>query len=85
MPRRKKAFLDIPLLYQRQCLDHIMFGYVNGIKKAMPSVGIAECIQYFMEDNGLEEEDFPLETACTTYWRMMKEYYESQRSKYKKD
>lgn len=82
MPKRKKIFLNIPLLYQRQCLDHILFGYINGIRKAMPSTSVKECVEYFMEDNNLCEEDFPLETACMTYWRMQKEYYESLRSKY---
>lgn len=81
-PKRKKIFLDVPRLYQRQSLDLIMFGYVNGIRKAMPSVTIKECIVYFAEDNGFSEDDFPLETACITFSRMQKEYYESQQTRY---
>ncbi len=80
MPKRKKIFFNVPLMYQRQCIDHILFGYVNGIQKAMPSVSVLECVKYFMEDNGFCEDDYPLETACTTYFRMQKEYYESKRT-----
>lgn len=83
MPRRKKVFINVPALYQRQCLDHILFGYVNGIRKAMPSVSVVECVKYFMDDNELSEDDYPLETACTTYWRMQKEFHESRKTKYK--
>jgi len=61
-------------MYKRQCLDHIMYGYINGIRKAMPSLTIQESISMFLEDNDLSEDDLPLLTAVQTYYRMREEY-----------
>jgi hypothetical protein len=82
MAKEKRIFLDIPRLYKRTALDLIMFGYVTGIRKAMPSVSVRECIAYFVQDNELSEDDCPFETLYITYFRMQKDFYDSQRSCY---
>ncbi len=74
MAREKRIFFEVPSLYKRQCLDHILFGYVHGIRRAMPSVTVQKCIIMFLEDNEIHEEDWPVETAEQTYYRMKNEY-----------
>ncbi len=74
MPKEKRIFFDVPKMYKRQCLDHLMFGYVHGIRRGLPSVSIVDAIEMFKEDNSLTEEDYPMESAYKTYDRMRKEY-----------
>jgi hypothetical protein len=74
MAKEKMIFFNVPKMYKRQCLDHIMYGYINGIRKAMPSLTIQESISMFLEDNDLSEDDLPLLTAVQTYYRMREEY-----------
>lgn len=74
MAKEKRIFFEVPSLYKRQCLDHILFGYIHGMRRALPSVSIQKSIIMFMEDNGIHEEDWPIETAEKAYHRMKKEY-----------
>jgi len=74
MAREKRIFFNVPALYKRQALDHLMFGYVHGVKRAVPSATIKDCILMFMEDNELPEDSYSLETAMRTFQRMAVEY-----------
>lgn len=84
MPKEHRLFIDIPRLYKRQCLDHIMYGYVNGLKRALPSMSIRQCIKHFVEDNELSEDDYALNTAHNTYFKLQRDYYDSKKTKYNK-
>ncbi len=77
MAKEKKVFFSVPQLYKRQCLDHLLYGYVHGIQRAMPSVTLEKCVIMFLEDNGIHEEDWPVFTAKQTVTRMRKEYLDT--------
>ena len=76
MPKVKGLYADLPKLLQRQAVDLIMLGYVMGYRHVspIPVLQIKKGLEHFMEDMGLSEDDYPLESAMDTYYRMLKEY-----------
>ena len=76
MPKSKGMYVNLPRLLKRQTVDILMLGYVIGYSKnaPIPILQIRKGIMKFMEEMGLSEEDYPVESACTTYYRMLKEY-----------
>lgn len=77
MPKRKGLYvnLNIPKLLQKQTIDSWMFAYVIGYRHVspIPILQVKAGIEHFMEDFGLEEDDFPLDSAIVAFFRMMKE------------
>lgn len=74
MPKKKKFYIDLPKMVLFDTLDNSMFGYVLGMQRAMPSVSRRKCIELFMEDYNLNEDNYPLEQAMQTWYRMMEAY-----------
>jgi len=76
MPKDKGLYVHLPRLLKRQAIDLIMLGYVMGWRHVspIPVLQIRKGIEHFMEDMGLGEDDYPLESAVTTYYRMLGEY-----------
>ncbi len=64
----------IPRLYKRSAEDKLMYGYVLGMQRALPSVNTMKCITMFLKDFELEEDDYPLESAYTTFKRLKAEH-----------
>jgi hypothetical protein len=76
MPKDKGMYVNLPKLLKRQAIDLIMLGYVMGYRhvSSIPVLQIRKGIQLFMSDMNLSEDDYPLESAVVTYYRMLKEY-----------
>ena len=72
MGRSKGYFINVAQFYRWQALDHVMFGYVNGLRTAIPSMAIAEAIRMFLDEFGLCEDTYCLETAKMAYYRIAK-------------
>lgn len=70
MGREKGYFTNIPRFYRWQSFDHIMFGYVNGLRTALPTMPTAEAIRMFLDEFGLCEDVYCLETAKASYYRI---------------
>lgn len=66
--------ISIPKIYRRSSLDMLMFGFVEGMKAALPSLTIQECLIMFQKKTNLSDDQYPLESARTIYNRMQKEY-----------
>jgi len=66
--------ISIPKLYKRKAIDLLMFGFVEGMKAALPSLTIQECLIQFQRRTRLSDNQYPLESARTVYNRMQKEY-----------
>lgn len=79
MPKEHRIFIDVPRLYKRQALDHIMFGYVTGIRRVLPSESIKKCIIRFLEDNEMSEDDYSLDSALKSFFRMQEECYATKK------
>jgi hypothetical protein len=76
MPKDKGLYVHLPRLLKRQAVDLLMLGYVMGYRHVspIPVLQIRKGIQKFMEDMGLGEDDYPLDSAIVTYYRMLGEY-----------
>jgi hypothetical protein len=71
MSKCKNYQLNIPRFYKFQAFDHMMFGYVNGLRKALPSMTIREAIRLWIESFDIDEELYCFDTARTTYYRIL--------------
>jgi hypothetical protein len=80
MTPQERVKISIPKLYRRQALDMLMFGFVGGMKAALPSLTINECLQMFQKEHSFSEDEYPLRSAWQTYNRMMEEYHDTRRS-----
>jgi hypothetical protein len=76
MPRTKGLYTDLPKLLQRQTVDTLMLGYVIGWSKrsTFPVLQIKNGVESFMREMNITEDEYPLESAIVTYYRMLKEY-----------
>jgi hypothetical protein len=70
-------YINMPKLYKRQALDLMMFGFVNGMQSALPSMSLKNCLVYFQKRHNLSEDDYNLDSARITYYRMQKDFKES--------
>ena len=56
-------------MYKIQALDNIMFGYVLGMRNALPSLSVDRCVDSFMEMLGLSEDDYSKDSAICQFYR----------------
>jgi hypothetical protein len=59
--------------------DKVMFGYVQGIKRALPSVPVEKALAMFAKDYGVS--GFKLNVQRKRYQRILKDFFEDQRTK----
>lgn len=71
MPKCKNYSASVPRFYKFQTFDHVMFGYVQGLRKALPSMKIQEALLIFLNTFGLTEDDYCLDNARATYYRIL--------------
>lgn len=76
MPKQKGLYIDLPKLLIRETIDKLMLGYVLGYRHISPIrvLQVKKGIEMFMEDMKLSEEDYPLDSAIVTFYRMLSEY-----------
>ena len=76
MPKEKGMYVNLPRLLRRQTVDILMLGYVIGYSKnaPIPILQIRKGIVKFMEEMSLSEDEYPIESAVVTYYRMLREY-----------
>jgi len=85
MPKQKGLYVSLPKLLTRQAVDILMLGYVMGYSDSapIPILQIRKGVEKFMQRMDLQEDDYPLDSAIVTYYRMLGEY--NNFAKYKKD
>ena len=77
----RKPFLNaLADFYKSQAEDLIMFGYIEGVKLALPAQKVSDIILLFRKKMGLSEEDFPLECALTAYQRIKKRFIDIEKT-----
>lgn len=74
MPRCKGYLSDIDRFYKWTALDHICFGYVQGMKRAIPSITAVKAIELFLEEFEIDEDTYCFETAKASYYRVLKSF-----------
>ena len=63
MPKKKKYYIDVPKLIMYEALDLLMFSFVIGMKRGMPTVTLKRCVELFMDDYNLCEDNYPMDHA----------------------
>lgn len=76
MPKKKKYYVNLPKLLLYEALDHLMFSYIMGMQRGMPTATIKRCMELFMYDYNLHEDNYPMDHAFSTWYRMHKSYVE---------
>jgi hypothetical protein len=65
----------IPRIYKRKYEDMGMYFFVSGQRSIVPAISVEKAlINYFRY---IGEEDYNIESAIVTFFRLQKEYYES--------
>jgi len=77
MAQCKNYLLKIDRFYRFQTFDHIMFGYVQGLRKALPGIKIAQAIRLFLDSFQIDEDTYCFYTATQTYYRILNAIIES--------
>jgi len=77
----ESEYTNIPKIYKRRTIDLIMYGFVSGMKSAMPSMSTRDCLRMFYNKCKLTEDDYAMETARVIYHVMEKEYIEKGENK----
>ena len=77
MPKEKKYKSTIDAIYKRRYEDIGMFYFVEGQRHVVPMVTIEQALENFFRYMGIR--DFNPDSAMTTYSRMKREFYDSQK------
>lgn len=77
MPKCKNYLLNIEKFYRFQTFDHILFGYVQGLRKALPSMKVSDAIKLFLETFEIQEDDYCFDSARQTYYRILSSIVDS--------
>ena len=73
MAKNVKGYLNgIARFYTWQTFDHISFGYIQGLRRALPTITVTTAIETFLEDFGLCEEVYCFDSAKQSYYRILK-------------
>lgn len=65
---------------RRDALDKAMFGWVRGITRTLPGVSVRTALGTFAKEFGLKEAQFPIESQLRRYDRMLREFYDDQKT-----
>ena len=76
MARRKPFYVNTKKLMMYDSLDKLMFGYVLGMQRALPGNKLNRCVEMFMDEFNLHEDNYPLDHGLQTYYRMLKSFQE---------
>lgn len=74
MPKDKRFYVDTPKLLRWDSLDKFMFGYVMGMQRALPGNQLNKCMEMYMDDFLLNEDNYPLDHGLMMWYRMLKSY-----------
>ncbi len=76
MSKEKPFEGKIQAFYKKNAIDLAMFGFVEGIKWALPAMDRSthKCICGFLAKFGLTEDDYPIDSAMRTYTRISEDF-----------
>lgn len=65
---------------RRDTIDKVMFGWVRGVTRVLPGVGVKQAITIFAKEYGLGPAEFNVDSYEKRYARMLKDFYEDQKT-----
>lgn len=64
---------------RRHTTDVLMFGFVQGVQAALPSVGVDKALELYRKAMRVPQEEWNGPSQRVKYQRMLGEYFEDQR------
>ena len=80
MPKKKKLYVDVPKLLLYETIDHLLFAYIMGVQEIAPTASLQKSVELFMERFNLNEDNYPLDQAKQTWYRMLESYREFRKT-----
>jgi hypothetical protein len=74
MSKEKPFENRIPAFYKKNAIDMALFGYVKGMRRGLPTVKINKSIRLFLDDFGLNEDEYPEDSAVRAYTRIAEDF-----------
>ncbi len=66
---------------RRDTIDKLMFGWVRCMTTTLPGVSKEKALAMFAKEFSLADEEFNIPSQAARYTRMMREFYEDQKTK----
>jgi len=66
---------------RRDTVDKTMFGFVRGMRRAMPNVTLENAVRIFASEFGIAGDQWNIPSQVMRYKRMEKDFYDDQRTK----
>lgn len=78
MPKEKRIYANLPKILHRDAVDLLLYGYVWGYRNhnEIKIFEVTEACRQFINDMGLSEDEYGLECAIQTFYRMHLTYTE---------
>ena len=80
MPVQTEIEKTIPDLYKRSALNHLMFGFVRGVRETLHTVSVHDAVFMFMECFGLDDDSYNSKSAMTTFARMQNDLINTKKT-----
>lgn len=71
MGRCNSYLVSVEKFYRYQTFDHIAFGYISGLRKALPSMSLVEAMELFLITFEFDEESYCIENLRQSYYRIL--------------
>lgn len=75
MPKEKELHRIIPKIYRRCAEDLGLFFWVKAQKSIVPTIRVDQAILSYFREIGISVDEWDLECARITYFRMQHEFY----------
>lgn len=79
MSRQTEIEKIIPAIYKRSTLNLLFHGYIKGVKSTLHTMTTNAAIDMFMDDFGLNDDEFNRDSAIVIYDRMQKELKDARK------
>lgn len=66
---------------RRDTADKLMFGFVQGVQAALPSVGVEKALELYRQAMRIQAPDWNGHSQKVRYQRMLTEYFHDQRER----
>jgi hypothetical protein len=76
MPTEKKVTHTIRNIYKRNAENIMLFCWVKAQKQILPTVTLEQAINNFFRFACINMDEWDMESAKATYYRLQRDYYE---------
>lgn len=79
MPVKKEMMKLIPKIYRCSFENNGLYFFVRGQKQLLPTMTVDLAIKNYFREMGISFDEWDLDCARVTYFRMQHEFYDNQK------